>query len=194
MSEITITDDSGQGKVLRRDGEPIMSESTGYFHRMIGATKAHGRVLDIGTGMAQFLIMADKNPNVESIDTLDISGSIHGWVKDNVQTKKPVEYITSSIGDYINSSEEKYDFIFLDYLWGNALQVDEAIEETKRIIEWAKDHLNPGGQIVLWYEEVRWYRESVPELEKYFDKTTTQDHWNPHSMTGFFETDVWTLR
>lgn len=192
---INIKRDYAEGDILQLNGEAIMSDGIGYFHRMVGAKKARGKVLDIGLGMANFSDQADKNNQVTDIEAVELSQEVIDWVKNNRTFTKQIKYTQKSIEDFIlTPANKKFDFIFLDYLWGNNLMIDEAILKTKDIIVWAKDNLKPNGQMVLWQEEDRWYRESRIELLKYFNPTTSQEYWNPRGKKGYWDLEVWTLK
>ncbi|MDY3520295.1 class I SAM-dependent methyltransferase [Riemerella anatipestifer] len=119
-------------------------------------------VLEIGTftGYAT-LSMAEGLPEEGKIITLDINEDLayipKKYFEESIYSDK-IDFRLENALDYLNSSQEMFDMVFVDADKGNYVNYFNAV----------KDRLNSGG--VLMFDNVLWYGKVLEENSK--DKST----------------------
>ncbi|MDY3537317.1 O-methyltransferase [Riemerella anatipestifer] len=119
-------------------------------------------VLEIGTftGYAT-LSMAEGLPSGGKITTLDINEDLayipKKYFEESIYSDK-IDFRLENALDYLNSTQEMFDMVFVDADKGNYVNYFSAV----------KDRLNSGG--VLMFDNVLWYGKVLEENSK--DKST----------------------
>ncbi|MCU7586640.1 O-methyltransferase [Riemerella anatipestifer] len=119
-------------------------------------------VLEIGTftGYAT-LSMAEGLPDEGKITTLDINEDLayipKKYFEESIYSDK-IDFRLENALDYLNSTQEMFDMVFVDADKGNYVNYFNAV----------KDRLNSGG--VLMFDNVLWYGKVLEENSK--DKST----------------------
>ncbi|AQY22188.1 O-methyltransferase [Riemerella anatipestifer] len=119
-------------------------------------------VLEIGmfTGYAT-LSMAEGLPSGGKITTLDINEDLayipKKYFEESIYSDK-IDFRLENALDYLNSTQEMFDMVFVDADKGNYVNYFNAV----------KDRLNSGG--VLMFDNVLWYGKVLEENSK--DKST----------------------
>ncbi|MDY3363630.1 O-methyltransferase [Riemerella anatipestifer] len=119
-------------------------------------------VLEIGTftGYAT-LSMAEGLPDEGKITTLDINEDLayipKKYFEESIYFDK-IDFRLENALDYLNSTQEMFDMVFVDADKGNYVNYFNAV----------KDRLNSGG--VLMFDNVLWYGKVLEENSK--DKST----------------------
>ncbi|MBT0552147.1 O-methyltransferase [Riemerella anatipestifer] len=119
-------------------------------------------VLEIGTftGYAT-LSMAEGLPDEGKITTLDINEDLayisKKYFEESIYSDK-IDFRLENALDYLNSTQEMFDMVFVDADKGNYVNYFNAV----------KDKLNSGG--VLMFDNVLWYGKVLEENSK--DKST----------------------
>jgi len=114
--------------------------------------RAKGRVLMCGLGLGLFMSLATEKIQSGQISGLDIV-EINRHVIDLTLPVVEEFWARCIQGDawtYLETTEEKYDFIFVD-IWGPPAQ---ALAEGPGIISLAGRCLNPGGETWYWLQEI----------------------------------------
>lgn len=115
-------------------------------------------VLEIGTftGYAT-LSMAEGLPSGGKITTLDINEDLayipKKYFEESIYSDK-IDFRLENALDYLNSSQEMFDMVFVDADKGNYVNYFNAV----------KDRLNSGG--VLMFDNVLWYGKVLEENSK----------------------------
>ncbi|AZZ59196.1 class I SAM-dependent methyltransferase [Riemerella anatipestifer] len=119
-------------------------------------------VLEIGTftGYAT-LSIAEGLPSGGKITTLDINEDLayipKKYFEESIYSDK-IDFRLENALDYLNSTQEKFDMVFVDADKGNYINYFNAV----------KDRLNSGG--ILMFDNVLWYGKVLEENSK--DKST----------------------
>lgn len=113
---------------------------------------ARGRVLSCGQGIGLFNVMVESKLNSGEITGLDVVELDEDVIKLTWEyTKRPgVNLVLGDAYDYIQNTNETYDFIFWDVGVGLAMVIAEA----PGILELAKRLLLPGGEFMYWGQEI----------------------------------------
>jgi len=136
--------------VLEENGEVWMSDTPLEQEGIaIPVTKARGNVLTSGLGLGLFPYLIRRKRGVRKIDIVEKEQKVIDLVFDQIRTPK-MEVFQDDIYQYLNRTERRYDFIYLD-IWaayvGPIKDVDKATEAAQRV-------LAPGGEIRVWLQEL----------------------------------------
>lgn len=124
-----------------------------------------GEVLVGGLGLGVFPFYASKKGKVISIDIVEKEQKVIGLVYDQLRSRvlrirKKCRVIHDDIYHYLETTDYKYDFIYVD-IWGGYI---DPIWARDRVIRSAQRCLKEGGEVRVWMEElVNRVKEKLPE-------------------------------
>lgn len=112
--------------------------------------KPNGDCLEIGLGLgvASKLILDKKN--VKLLTTVEIDPDVIA-IYEKMHPEQPENHkiVNASGMDYLVQTDKTFDFIFLDFY---DVIDEETLPEIKDHVEVGKDKLNPGGEIMGWFD------------------------------------------
>lgn len=127
----------------------LASEVTDYEEQI--GNESFGDVLEIGLGLgvaSKYMLSLEK---VKSLTTIEINKNvIKVFNYLNIKLDEKHTIINSSGLDYVKNTNEKFDFIFLDYY---TLLDEETLANIEIMVYWCRKILRPGGKIMGWYDK-----------------------------------------
>ena len=141
-----------------------------------------GSVLDMGTGSGIQAVSAAMKPSVESVMAVDINPAALEEAKKRAEREGVSGKLTFVISDLFHEVNGRFDWIIFNspYLpsegeaderaWAGGAQLIE------RFLTEARDHLEPGGSILLIYSslsepDMRGYKvKLLEEIGQFFEK------------------------
>lgn len=134
--------------ILAEDGKTWMSDSPLEVESAMGAVRvARGDCLIGGLGIG--LIPSLIRNMVDSIDIVELNQDVIDLVYLQIATAKTF-LINDDIYHYLDTTDKKYDFIYID-IWGSFAASMREIEKAR---EKAKRCLKPDGVIWCWLQEL----------------------------------------
>lgn len=118
--------------------------------------RARGKVLTGGLGVGLFPVLIEdklRDGRVTSLDIIELSTDVIELSSPVVSYLPNTRVNPGDIAKYLEITEKKYDFIFID-IWAPRAQ---AIAEGPGLVEIAQRCLNPGGEARFWVQGV-WER------------------------------------
>lgn len=135
---------------LDEDGYTWMSDSQLEMESIIGAIiAAKGDVLIGGLGIGLLPTLIKNNRNVKRIDIVELHQEVIDLVFPYIRSKK-MRIIKDDIFHYLDTTENRYDFIHID-IWGSIVAPLKEIDNAQ---EKAKGCLKPNGIIWCWLQEL----------------------------------------
>lgn len=116
------------------------------------AKRARGRILCGGLGLGVFPQLTLLSPRSQSVDIVEKDPNVislirRAWEKSPWHRMKDCTIIESPVEDYLKSTTETYDTVYVD-TWDAIYH--EYLPHTNELKERAKRLLKPGGEILLW--------------------------------------------
>lgn len=137
-----------------------MSDTPQEAEGIAGAVKrAYGDVLCVGLGIGYFPFIASKKLGVNSVTIVEKNEDVINLVYPQIANKK-TNVIQADFYNYARTTDERYDFIYLD-VWGSITAPLRGIEISTKI---AKRCLKPKGKIMCWLQEL--YNRVKDQLPK----------------------------
>jgi release factor glutamine methyltransferase len=130
--------------------------TSGSFHRMVGAeVRREDRVLDVGTGSGISAILAARTSR--DVMAVDINPEAVAAARANAGLNAVADRIRFEVSDLFDAVEGRYDLITFNppYRWFKARDwlerstTDENYQALTRFMTEVRDHLRPGGRILL---------------------------------------------
>jgi len=153
---------------LKKDGRLLMSDSPQeMFLQKDAYDKAHGKVLTSGLGIGMFTMMAAKKGNVDKVTVVEIEPDVIDLVP---ITHPKVEIINDDIWSYLRTTDETFDFIYIDIHYATgAMEYGQTVLPMKVILN--KRFLD--ADVYFWGEE-EMKSQWVPDCEHcYYGKRNT---------------------
>jgi len=149
----------GKGHTLWAD----MNEVVEYADQI--GDKARGNCLEIGLGLGVASEYILDRPKVKSLTTVEINEDVlevYRQLNPGIDNKHRI--IHGSGHDFLLQTDEKFDFVFLDFY--NVIDEDTLIE-IELYVELSKRILRPEGEIIGWWD-IYTPEEFVSEFERIF--------------------------
>ncbi len=132
------------------------------------AKRSRGRVLCGGLGLGIFPQFALSLPRVDSVHVVEMNEDIiemsqNSWEKNHWPRMTDCKIIKSEIEEYLASTEEKFDTVYID-TWDAIYH--EYLPHLNELTQLSRRVLRPGGEILLWAFDlkVRSFLETAKEL------------------------------
>jgi len=144
------------------DGSRWMStHPTENFWQIAPASLAHGKVLVGGLGLGYFIYELLSNKSVKKIYCVEIEKRLVDMMKlcfsiltERLDNAPQIEFICADIENYLTTTSEKFDFIYLDTWTGTG---EETLNNTVLPLRKLARPLiknNPDENLFCWAEEV----------------------------------------
>ena len=156
----TITAESGNVKVYELAGERYLEIGPGHtlwavsdeiveYTEQIG-NKPRGECLEIGLGLGVASNYILSREDVKSLTTVEVNEDVLEVYRQlNPRISSKHKMIHGSGQDFLLQTDEKFDFIFLDFY---DVIDEDTLEDIRIYVELSKRVLNDGGEIVGWYD------------------------------------------
>jgi len=158
-----------KGKLIAEKGEARIYEWEGVRYLEIGkghtlwtyskeieaykdqiGNKPKWNCLEIGLGLGVSSEYILSLPNVNSLTTIEINKDVIDLYEEYRKFWPPKHKVLHGSGrDYLISTDQKFDFIFLDFYY---LIDEDSVEEIIDYIELCKRVLDKYGEIVVWID------------------------------------------
>jgi len=149
----------GKGHTLWAD----MNEVVEYADQI--GDKARGNCLEIGLGLGVASEYILDKPKVKHLTTIEINEDVlevYRQLNPGIDNKHRI--IHGSGQDFLLTTDEKFDFIFLDF-W-NVVDED-TLPDIKVYVELSRRVLKPNGEVLGWFDPYT-PEEFVSEFERIF--------------------------
>ncbi|KKL54682.1 hypothetical protein LCGC14_2262980 [marine sediment metagenome] len=156
----TIIAKSGNVKVYELAGERYLEIGPGHtlwainnelkeYAEQIG-TKPKGDCIEIGLGLGVASNYILSHEDVKSLITVEINEDVLKVYRQlNPRISRKHKMIYGSGQDFLLQTNEKFDFIFLDFY---DIIDEDTLEDIRVYVELSKRKLNNGGEVVGWYD------------------------------------------
>lgn len=127
-------------------------------------SRAKGNCLELGLGLGFASEIILSNPKVKKLVTVEINLDVIA-VQDEVNPISDDRHfiINASAEEYLGITKTTFDFIFIDtYI----ITDNETLDWLEDNVTKARSLLNPGGEVMGWFDDMA----SVEEEKKRFDK------------------------
>ena len=114
--------------------------------------KSHGRVLMCGLGLGLFNVLVEgkiEDGIITQLDVVELDEELIDWVTGYIPMLN-TKVIPTDAWDYLRTTPEKYDLIFID-IWS---PVAQAVAEGPEIAKIAERCLLPNGEVRYWMQEL----------------------------------------
>lgn len=147
---------SGNVKIYKMDGDLYLDINHQLWMRSTEIKEiseqiddnACGKCLEIGLGLgiaSEYIL----SHGAETLTTVEIDPDVIAVYKYLNQVNPRHKIIRGSGRDFLISTDEKFDFVFLDFY---SIIDEETIKEIRDYVNLSRQCLNPGGELVAWFD------------------------------------------
>ena len=155
IGRFEIVKDGGKNTSLVEHSDPIvvwtsMDKNEWHLYQELHEL-AYGKVLIAGLGLGFDLLNVASKDSVDEVVVIEKQQAVMDLVWPHIPHEKAT-LVHQDVSEYLRDTNERFNIIYFDIFPGGC---ESFPEQANQLHEAAQSRLEPNGQIVFWWEEIK---------------------------------------